>query len=247
MYYGCQPYRELGQLSLEEYERVSEEYRLYKRCAHCPLRFRQAENIGQFQCRLHPGVLRFDFYRHGDYYSCCGGASDSVGCREADHIARDAELCEDDEALRHEQLCEHAFEIVPCGLFGFGLMPPRRSAVLWESAGASGDVRRSCFAVSFNAKLTEEFVHRSIAHQVSEQVQESPILLRTLSAAAEHGSDGVVGVRRSVALQRIENGWRTRLDDDDSMMETEEAERERRRATTRPDYDLPYLIVSRIG
>lgn len=245
MYNGSQSYRELGQLSLEEYERVSEDYRLYKRCAHCPLRFRQAENIGQFQCRLHPGVLTFDYGRHDDYYSCCGGDTNSIGCREADHIARDVDLCEDDEALRHEQLCEHAFEVVPCGLFGFGLMPPRRSSVKWESVGASGDVRRSCFAVSFNPALTEEFVHHSLAHQVSEQVQESPILLRTLSAASAHG-DG--GVRRSVALQRIENGWRTNLDDDAGEdMETEEREKERRRATTRPDYDLPYLIVSRIA
>jgi hypothetical protein len=246
MYDGCEFYRPLEQLTLEEYERVSEEYRLYKQCAHCPLRFRQAENVGQFQCRLHPGVLAYDMYRYGDYYSCCGGTSNSVGCLAADHIDRELELPLDDVTLRQEKLFEQAFVVVPCGLFGYGLMPPARSATLWQSMGASGAERSTCFSVSFNPELEERFVHREVAHEVSDWVRDSPVLLRTLPGAKTGGQ--ITGPPRSESLRRIEGGWRTSLDrEEEEEMQDEDEEERRRRSMTRPDYVLPYLIVSRIG
>lgn len=246
MYNGCQPYRPLAQLKLEEYERVSEEYRLYKQCAHCNQRFRQAENIGQYQCRLHPGVLTYDLYRHGDFYSCCGGAGDSVGCRAADHMSRSLELDEDDQNRRHEQLFEQAFSVVPCGLFGYGLMPPTRAATLWQSFSSGAEkARSSCFATSFNPALQERFVHRDVAHEVSESVKDSAVLLRTLASEGVGAGVDPDAPPRSQSLRRIEEGWRSSLDRVEAM--DEEEEEETRRRTTRPDYNLPYLIVSRIS
>jgi hypothetical protein len=234
-------YRPLEQLTLEEYERVSEEYRLYKQCAHCGQRFRRAENVGQFQCRLHPGVMRYDFYRYGEFYSCCGGDARSPGCRPADHLDRALDLERDDETQRHEQLFEQAFAVVPTGLYGFGLMPPQRECTVWHSARAT-EKRSACFATSFNAELEERFVFSEVAHEVSESVRDSPVLLRTLGGHAS--SPGQVGGRAD-ALRRIEAGWCS-VPGQDMDTDDEDAQR-RRRAHQRPDYHLPYVIVKCIG
>jgi len=229
-------YRPLEQLTLEEYEHVSEEYRLFKRCAHCGQRFRRAENVGQFQCRLHPGVMRYDMYRFGDYYSCCGGASDSAGCRPADHMDEALELEMEDETERHEQLFEHTFAVVPTGLYGYGLMPPQRDCTLWHSALQPQQRRSACFTTSFNPELEERFVFSEVAHEVSESVRDSPVLLRTLSGVP--GTAPIGG--RSEGLRRIEDGWPSELG-------VETNGEEKRRGNQRPDYQLPYVIVKCIG
>lgn len=225
-------YRPLNELTLEEYERVKEEYRVVRRCTHCHCAFREAENFGQFQCRLHPGVCRFELTRAADFYSCCGGASDAPGCRLADHLedADGERLCELDEAERHEALFEAAYAVVPCGLYRYGLLPPQHQATLWRSDAGRPRKRLRTTAV-FNAELEECFVMSELAHQVSEAVRDSPVLLRTLPAAAEQGA-------RASTLTRLEAGWRSSFDDDDDDSE--------KRATKRAEYALPYVIVQRI-
>lgn len=226
-------YRPLDLLTLEEYERVEDRYRQWRKCIHCRELFLEAENIGQLRCRLHPGVRQFDLYRSDEYYTCCGGESGSVGCIAADHCGDD--LCETDEKERHEALFEMAFAVVPCGLFQYGLMPPMPSTTVFDSQRCNKR-RRVCVAASFNQTMEEEFDLDEVAHDVSESVKDSPVLMRTLPRETRERLGQQCS--RSEAIRRLEAGWPSDFDNDSDTAD--------RKRLHKPDYTLPYLIVKRI-
>lgn len=58
-----------------------------RKCALCPLYFREAENIGQWRCRYHSRPLgRTTDGLTPRRYECCGGPMQSAGCVECDHV-----------------------------------------------------------------------------------------------------------------------------------------------------------------
>lgn len=228
-------YRPLHTLSLEEYERVEERYRKISRCVHCLAYFLEAENIGQMRCRLHPGVARYDLDREAAHYSCCDGDTDAPGCRLADHCRE--ELSVEDERERHEALFEMVFEIVPCGLFQYGLMPPVPENTLYDSQRPQKR-RKVCVAPSFAPAMEEEFDLNELAHQVSDYVKDSPVLLRTLPASLQASLSKRCS--RTEAVERLESGWPSHFD-------TAEGDGDNARKLLHPpDFTLPYMIVKRI-
>ncbi len=226
-------YRPLHRLSLEEYERVEQKYRQIRKCVHCSQFFLEAENIGQWRCRLHPGVCRHSLDRNGEFYTCCQGTSYSQGCAVADHCGE--ELSVTDEAERHDELFEMLFAVVPYGLFQYGLKPPSPETTLYDSQQeAPRKRRRLCATASFNQTMSEEFDLRELAHVVSDSVRDSPVLLRTLPDTMRTG-----GLSRSEAIEKLEAAWPSHFDSGGIVVEQQ-------RLMHEPDYTLPYLIVKRI-
>lgn len=57
-----------------------------RKCALCPLYFRESENIGQWRCRYHSRRLRRSDGSSPQRYECCDGTVQSAGCVECDHV-----------------------------------------------------------------------------------------------------------------------------------------------------------------
>lgn len=115
-------------------------------CAVCNTEYREAENIGQHLCRIHPCVSkqRLD---GSMYYPCCNltladfylsckmprGATN--GCLRVDHM--DAEIDNQDEARRTSQLRAMCVEVVPLAFL------PRMRDPLHESLLVTVNSKRS--------------------------------------------------------------------------------------------------------
>ena len=63
------------------HESTVEELRRFRRCIYCYAHYQECDNIGQFRCRAHPGVVA----AWADRYTCCGELSDVRGCCACDH------------------------------------------------------------------------------------------------------------------------------------------------------------------
>jgi hypothetical protein len=241
------PYRALSQLSLEEVGQLNPLYTEYQKCVHCDKYYLEAGNLGQLQCRLHPGVKTHDPQKGVDYYTCCEyrphilkwqESQEARGCLAADHIAETEELCNEDEVQRHADLLQLCTATVPTGLFEYGVTPPLRDCVIYylrseRSATEKERRRRILFVAPFGEGLSQTVVVGDAIREVSAEAESSPVLQRKVGEAQE-GRQG-----RLSHLAKLESGWRSNPEADQSDV-TRLAERK-----TTP-YTLPFVVVQRM-
>lgn len=102
-------------------------YNKWRRCQHCLEEYQEKNNIGQLNCRIHPGIIVSN--ENNRYYTCCGilvdsnrnlilhnGLSllsifDTLGCVKIDHFDQDYLLQKNIELFSLDDLFERVNQI----------------------------------------------------------------------------------------------------------------------------------------
>ena len=73
-------------LTLLEINNKLDSLKLERKCVTCGVEYQDINNMGQLQCRWHPGaLLKFD---EGKEWSCCNADKKALGCCKCDHISQ---------------------------------------------------------------------------------------------------------------------------------------------------------------
>ncbi len=212
-------YAPLDRLALDDYALVPREYTRTQRCTQCGGAFREAENLGQLRCRLHPGVRIVD--GGVPLYTCCQARPSDAhwpGCRAADHFARD--LPWHDEEARRAALLDEAMLAVPLVLFERGgLLPPSVWLYRWPLGGG---------ALSREQRIRQEAEKRRVVRFTLDDREKTLAVSAVLADLDEWARDcaffqtqatrsDAAGQRRRALRERGESQWPSSLgrDDDD--------------------------------
>lgn len=236
------PYRAIQDLSIEESNAVPKEFYRDRECRHCSLSYKERDNLSQFCCRLHPGILQMND-QHQLSFTCCQRSTHSAGCLSSDHISQEVPLSTTNEEERHAALAGLSTHIIPTDYYRFGIRPPLTQGILFHRRkGVPPPQTPLEYRMPFSPKRKKEFIIDREHTVLRKGYKKHPLLLyykRSLEKDA-------IGDRKG-RRAKIERGWRGSLWEEAVASDDDEEEEEGDDSTNYKKIDIPFVIIKRFG